>query len=301
MLQLPGSICGSTDESRLAMKICAYCTTRNRDEAIFCSHCRRPLRGTPIPKDTSLLKLLAVLFVIGMASYLFLSTSSETPAMPKEGPASARIPEPVTLRTCVAHNTHIRRGPSTRAETIGGLLTGSCLTILGRNEGANWAYVISDDYQNGWVAARLLSDAGDINRVSVRAHIELANPARPTLASGEIINGAQAFLTRVAATSLPGGRLTRFTVPCFKTADRIGNIISCRMEKAHCDYLTTAKGQVTFCSDRPYPDHIFTLLAPGEDRSDLDGQCLIVSGYLQVEHGALQVQVLKRDQVSPCE
>lgn len=283
------------------MKICAYCTTRNRDEAIFCSHCRRPLRGTPIPKDASLLKLLAVLFVIGMASYLFLSTSSEAPAMATARPAPARIPEPVTLRTCVGDNTRIRRSPSTRAETIGGLVTGSCLTILGRNEEANWAYIISDDYQNGWVAAELLSDAGDINRVSVRADIELANPARATLASGEIINGARAFLTRVAATNLHGGRLTRYIQPCFETVDRIGNFISCRIEKAHCDYLTAAKEKSTFCSDRPYPDHIFTLLLPGEDRSDLDGQCLIVSGYLQVDHGALQVQALNRDQVSTCE
>lgn len=283
------------------MKICAYCTTRNRDEAIFCSHCRRPLRGTPIPKDTSLLKLLAVLFVIGMASYLFLSGSSERPATPTARPAPTRIPEPVTLRTCVGDNTHIRRGPSTRAETIGGLVTGTCLTILGRNDGANWAYVISDDYQNGWVAAELLSDAGDINRVSVRADIELANPARPTLASGEMINGAQAFLTRVAATNLQAGRLTRYIVPCFETANRIGNFISCRIEKAHCDYLPAANEGDTFCRDRPYPDHIFTLLIPGADRSDLDSQCLIVSGYLQVDHGALQVQALNRDQVSSCQ
>ena len=145
------------------MKICAYCTTRNRDEAIFCSHCRRPLRGTPIPRDTSLIRLLAVLVLIGLGSYIFLSRTLLAPASNPStaegtgtpGPISTQPREAVTLYTCVEEQTRIRRAPSTRSETIGGLMTGTCLTILGRTDDAGWVYMASDDYQAGWVAASI--------------------------------------------------------------------------------------------------------------------------------------------------
>jgi hypothetical protein len=89
-------------------------------------------------------------------------------------------------------------------------------------------------------------------------------------------------------------------VPCFAAVDRIGEQISCKLEKAYCDYLSDIEVSSTSCSDRPYPDHIFTLLVLGEDWSDYDGQCLIVSGFLEVNRGALQIQALDRSQVSSC-
>ena len=291
------------------MKICAYCTTRNRDEAIFCSHCRRPLRGTPIPKDTSLLRLLAVLLLIGLGSYLFLSRLSlpstlnpsisegtETPGL-----TPTLAPETVTLYTCVEDITRIRRAPSTRSETIGGLLTGTCLTILGRTADASWVYMVSDDYQAGWVAASLLPDAGDIGKISVRDSSALANASRPTLTSGEIAHGAEAYLTKVAATNLPNAPLSAYTEPCFQTANRIGDYVSCKLERAYCDFLPDLEGSPTYCSDRPAPDHTFTLTVLGMDWSDYDGQCLVVSGYLEIDRGVLQIQALNGDQVSSCD
>jgi hypothetical protein len=287
------------------MKICAYCTTKNRDEAIFCNHCRRPLRGTPIPKDTSLIRLLGVLLLIGLGSYLFLSqlflaqapTSNETPA---DGAMPTRSREWITLSTCVENDTRIRRGPSTQDETIGELDTGTCLTILGRTEDASWVYMVSDDHQTGWVSASLLNGAGDIHKVSVRDNSASANPARPTLTIAEIAHGAQVYLTKIAATNLPGAPLSSYVIPCFETAERIGNYVSCRMERAYCDYLPDVEGYPTFCSDRPSPDHTFALVVFGEDWSDYDGQCLIVEGYLEIDKGVLQIQALRRNQVSAC-
>jgi hypothetical protein len=291
------------------MKICAYCTTRNRDEAIFCSHCRRPLRATPIPRDTSLIRLLAVLVLIGLGSYLFLSRTFPEPASnpsiaegtgtPRPTPAQPR--EAVTLNTCVEEQTRIRRAPSTRAETIGGLLTGTCLTILGRTADSGWVYMVSDDYQAGWVAASILPDAGDISKVSVRDSSALASSSRPTLTSAEIAHGAESYLTRVAATNLPGAPLSGYTVPCFQSADRIGDYVSCKLERAYCDFLPDLEGSPTYCSDRPAPDHTFTLTVFGMDWSDYDGQCLVVSGYLEINRGVLQIQAHKRDQISSCE
>jgi hypothetical protein len=308
MLKLWDDFGSFENESLLPMKICAYCTTRNRDEAIFCSHCRRPLRGTPIPKDTSLIRFLAVILLIGLGSYLFLSRSFLSPPSNSLVPAGTREPAPVptrarnteTLYTCVEDITRIRRGPSTQSETIGGLLTGTCMTILGRTADASWVYMVSDDHQTGWVAASLLPYASEIDKVAIRDSSALANSARPTLTSAEIAHGAEAYLTKVAATNLPGAPLSAYETPCFAFADQIGEYITCKLEKAYCDYLPDVEGSPTYCSDRPAPDHTFTLTVLGMDWSDYDSQCLIVSGYLEIDRGILQIQALRRDQISPC-
>jgi hypothetical protein len=180
------------------------------------------------------------------------------------------------------------------------LVSGTCLTILGRDEESNWVYIVSEDHQTGWVAASLLNGTGNLSRVSVRDHAVGANSAWPTLTTAEIAHGAQIYLTQIAATNIPQSTLSRHAVPCFTTVDRIGDRISCRLEKAYCDYLSKVDSSYTSCYDRPYPDHTFTLLVLGEDWSDYDSQCLIVSGFLEVQRGALQIQALNRSQVSTC-
>jgi hypothetical protein len=160
--------------------------------------------------------------------------------------------------------------------------------------------MVSDDGQAGWVSVSLLPEAGDIGRVSVRDSSVLANSSRPTLTSAEIARSAEAYLTIVAATNLPGAPLSPYVVPCFASADRLGDFITCRIEKAYCDYLPGVEGSPTYCSDRPYPDHTFTLTTFGKDWSDYDGQCLIVSGYLEIDSGVLQIEALGDDQVSDC-
>jgi hypothetical protein len=180
------------------------------------------------------------------------------------------------------------------------LVSGVCFTILGRNEEASWVYIVSDDDQTGWMAASLLNGTRNLSRVSVRDHSVGTNPARPTLTTAEIAYGAQVYLTQIAATNIPQSSLSRHAAPCFATVDRIGDHISCRLEKAYCDYLPQTDGSYTSCNDRPYPDHTFTLLILGEDWSDYEGQCIIVSGYLEVERGALQIQAFHRSQVSSC-
>jgi hypothetical protein len=317
MLKSAYIIHGSKQEKSAKMKICAYCTAENRDEAIFCKRCKRALQATSTRKVISASQrwnwLLAVFVLIGLAAYIFSSrsffgltaTQGSTSLSTRDlttGPKPTRTQEPVTPSECVEDTTvRVRRGPGTQYETIGGLVSGVCFTILGRNEEATWVYVMSDDHQTGWMAASLLNGTGSLSRVSVRDHAAGPNRARPTLTTAEIAYGAQVYLTQIAATNIPQSSLSQHAVPCFAMVDRIGDYISCRLDKAYCDYLTQIDGSYTSCSDRPYPDHTFTLIVPGEDWSDYEGQCIIVSGYLEVERGALQIQAFDRSQLSSCQ
>lgn len=286
------------------MKKCAYCSVENRDEAIFCSRCRRPLQSRPTPPPIAYVWLVMVAVLIGLGSYLysFRSSPAPTPTAIADGtPVPTPIRDPVTVLACVDNSTRIRRGPGTQYETTGGLLSGACLTILGRNEEANWVFVVSDEDQTGWVAANVLTDTSTLSRVSVRDDWAMVNPTRPTLTSGEIANGAQAYLTQVSATNQPNAPLSQYVDPCFETANRIGDQISCRMEKTYCDFFPDLEGSPTICRDRPAPDHTFALVVFGHDWSAYDGQCLIVSGYLEVEWGMLRIQAFRRSQISACE
>ena len=291
------------------MKICAYCTTRNRDEAIFCSHCRRPLRGARIPSDRSLVWLLAVVSLMGLGLYLFFSRSSlsATPGAlasggaPTPGLSPTPARESVTLYACVEDGTQIRRGPSTQSETPGGLLTGACVTVVGRTEDAKWVYMVSDDNQTGWVYADLLPQSGTLDRISVRDDSALANPARPTLTSSEIAFGARAFQTMVAATNVVTAPLSSYAIPCLSAVNRVGDFVSCKIERAYCDYLPEVEGSPTFCNDRPHPDHSFALIVPGYDWSEYDGQCIIVEGFLEINRGVLAIQANERSQISKCQ
>jgi hypothetical protein len=289
------------------MKQCVYCKTENRDEAIFCQHCRHPLPKTPSPPRIMFVWLALVMFLVGFGSYFFTSRPPGAPTaaptseeLPMTGPVPTRTREPVTLLACVNDTTHIRREPSTQAETIGGLPAGSCLTILGRNEEGSWVYMISDDDHMGWVSAETLADVGDVSRVAIRDNWITVNPARATLTSEEIAHGAQVYLTRIAATNHPAAPLSQYVEPCFEAANRIGDHISCKMEKAYCDYFPKVERSPTICIDRPAPDHTFALVTFDSDWSEYDGQCLIISGYLEIYRGVLRIQALRRSQVSTC-
>jgi hypothetical protein len=215
-------------------------------------------------------------------------------------PLPEQVREPVTILTCVENETKVRRGPGINYETIAGLQAGACLTIVGRNEEASWAFVISEEDLSGWVAASVLFNIENIDRVSVRDDSILVNTSRPTLTSLEVAHGARMYLTQIAATNNPQVPLLEYVEPCFEAYERIGDEITCKMERAYCDYFPEVEGGPTVCVDRPAPDHTFALIAFEQDWREYDGQCLIVKGRLDVNWGVLQMQVLRRDQVSSC-
>ena len=85
-------------------------------------------------------------------------------------PALTTPPESASLKACVTNSEiRIRQGPGTDFEVMGGLVSGTCMQILGRNQDASWVYMVTEENKAGWVAAWLLTIEGDVNGVSVRS------------------------------------------------------------------------------------------------------------------------------------
>ena len=80
----------------------------------------------------------------------------------------------------------------------------------------------------------------------------------------------------------------------------VGQTVTCRIAHAYCDYRPDVNGKPTFCNDAPYPGHEFTLLVWGQDWSDYDGKCLIVTGFVSRYKGKLQIEASSRSQTEFC-
>lgn len=69
----------------------------------------------------------------------------------------------------------------------------------------------------------------------------------------------------------------------------IGDNVTCVIMQSSCSYMPKIKGKPTFCNDAPYPGNNFTFLAWGEDLSQYDGKCLIVTGMATLYKGKPEI------------
>jgi hypothetical protein len=81
----------------------------------------------------------------------------------------------------------------------------------------------------------------------------------------------------------------------------VGEQVQIRVDRAWCSYQPGINGEPTFCNDARYPGHSFTFLVWGQDWSDLDGQCVLVDGTVEMYDGLPQIEVEDRAQVRPCD
>lgn len=215
-------------------------------------------------------------------------------------PTSTRSATPVSLDACVTDATiRVREGPGTDYGVIGGMVSGTCMSIQGRDQDLTWVYVLSDEGQEGWVAASLLTIQGDLQQVSVpAAAVSLATATRRAPTATLRPTTTRAPLLIPTSTPRP---LIQPVLSCSDTAFRVGETVTCRIERADCVYRPDVNGSPTFCNDPPYPRHEFTLVVFGQDWSDLDGECILVSGTVTLYDGVPQIQGFSRAQVSYCQ
>jgi hypothetical protein len=253
----------------------------------------------------------ALFWIIGIMTFLFLAlNSSNTSTVPAPTPIRTRTPiptrtpnpavtatpKPISLKACVTNSTiRIRRGPGTDFEAIGGLVSGTCMQILGRNQDSSWVYMLTEDSARGWVAASLLTIDGNVNRAPIKSDSGVAQ-VLPTAKTQPTIT-SQPF---VFASRIPQPAVIQSVIPCSQSASRSGDLVTCQIEMASCDYRPDVDGSPTFCNDRPYPNHNFTLVVFDENWSDYDGLCIMVTGNVDIFDGHPQIQAFNRSQVSIC-
>lgn len=251
--------------------------------------------------------VLVVMAASVQSSAVSTSTRAPTPTIAPtktQLPRSTPTPKTVSLHACVTDSTiRIRRGPGTDYEVIGGLVSGTCMSVLGRNYDSTWVYMVADDNKTGWVAASLLTIEGDLKQVTVKAASGVV--ANSTLTNLQISNLAGTYVANhspsTTRTSTPQPLANNFIWLCSDTSDRLGEYVSCKVPRAYCDYRPDVNGSPTFCDDKPYPNQDFQLVTWGKDWSNYDGHCLVISGYLETYRGVLQIEAVRRAQVSYCE
>ena len=108
-------------------------------------------------------------------------------------------------------------------------------------------------------------------------------------------------VTAGAPTLAPTSAPPQLIVPSEEAAAYIGEVVRVRIENAVCTYRPDVNGSPTFCNDKPYPNHTFTLVVWGQDWSYLDGGCITVRGEVQEFEGKPEIVAESTDQVSLCE
>ena len=191
-----------------------------------------------------------------------------------QSPASTA---PAALEGCVTNpTTLIRKDPGTDSEVVTGIVEGTCIAVLERNADSTWLYVRTRDNLTGWVNVK---------------YVKITPPSIP-------VTGLD---TPSAPTDTP---LAENIPPCSQFANQVNSNVTCKLEQASCQYRSDVGGNPSFCSDRPAPDYIFQLMVQGQDWSDFDGHCMIVSGFLEARFDGqkawLQMLETSRSQVSDC-
>jgi len=99
--------------------------------------------------------------------------------------------QPVSLNACVTSSTiRMRENPGTEFAVIGGLTSGTCFKIIGRNKDSSWANILTSENVKGWVAAWLITSEGNVNSLPVTSNIISLTPT-PNLVGNQLLSDIQ--------------------------------------------------------------------------------------------------------------
>jgi uncharacterized protein YraI len=203
----------------------------------------------------------------------------------------------------------MRSGPGTQFEVTNGLTSETCFAVYGFNDDQSWAWIDADG-EFGWVSVEFSSIEGNKDILPVMSENVTASEFPTNSALSVVTQTPKSSPTktktlRPSPTITPKKTSTPFLIPTkdiilCSNAPAYTNV-TCKIKRAYCSYQPSTSGQPTFCNDFPYPNNQFTFLVWGSDWSDLDGYCLIVSGYIDMYAGEPQIVASSRSQVSFCQ
>ncbi len=218
-------------------------------------------------------------------------TKTKTP-IPSRTPSISNHParmQEVDYRCSNTTGINIRSGPGLNYDVVGWLLEGECVVVIETSLDGGWAKT-----DQGWLGTYyLVSSNGPISTQQI--------PTTQSTPTKTPIPTRTVSPTRIP-TSIPTTKPipTEAIMQCWQAYKYVGSWQTCKIIRAYCVFRPDVNEDPTFCNDAPYPNHDFTLVVWGQNWSDYDGKCLIVSGYISMFEGKPQIVAESRSQVSSC-
>jgi len=248
----------------------------------------------------------------GVVQGFITATPSRTkPTATSFPPANTEIPTPTprSLVGCVSSKSlRVRGEPTTKSSLLGGLVSNTCVKVMGRNQDQSWGWIVSENVI-GWVSLEYLTVDGNINELPIKTGTgqtlsSSSGSTKPTRTPSPT-NAPSTVPTRtLSPTNAPSTVPTRTPTPsimlCANTQNSVGSWVSCKIPRAYCYYQSGLKGKPTFCNDAQYPDHNFTMVKWGSDWRDYDGQCIVISGVVSWYANKPQIEATSLSQISSC-
>ena len=245
------------------------------------------------------------------------ATQTSTPTRARPSPSPSPSPSATFTATSIPSligcvkagiTLRMRSGPGTQFDVTNGLASETCFTVYGFNEDKSWVWIDADG-KSGWISVEYSSIEGNTDVLPIISeNITVSefptNNAASAITQTPKPSPTKTKTTRPSPTFTPKKTSTPLIIPTndiilCSNAPAYTNVI-CKIRRAYCSYQPSTSGQPTFCNDFPYPNHQFTLIVWGSDWSDLDGYCLIISGYVDKYAGKPQIVASSRSQVSFC-
>jgi hypothetical protein len=167
-------------------------------------------------------------------------------------------------------------------DVVGWLLEGECVIVIETTVDGDWAKT-----EKGWIGTYYLVSTNDL----------ISTQQIPTTDSSPTITPTR---TSSPTKIQPTPTSIEAIMECWQSHKFAGSRLTCRISRAYCSFHPDVDGDPTFCNDAPYPNPGFTLLVWGQNWSDYDGKCLIVSGYISVYRVTPHIIAESRSQVSNC-
>ncbi len=232
--------------------------------------------------------------------------SSPTKLIIPTAPSSYQIP----IVIVVFPSLNVRNGPGRNFDVIGFANQGEEFYALGEYYFNNeqWLAIPIGDNLFGWINGESKYVTQQITVVDLKTYDAYLNSIESARDIYEPLGVASGFYQSSSpvtglptSTNFPAGPTSMMIIECKDTKDKVGQFVTCKIQKAYCEFLPDVNGDPTFCNDAPYPNNNFTLTVFGQDWSDYDGKCIVISGTISSYQGKPQILTKNRARISDCE
>lgn len=126
------------------------------------------------------------------------------------------------------------------------------------------------------------------------------SPVPPTATS----TATRTATPTVTPTATPEGPAV---TPSEQAAKLLGKTATIEVKRGYCSYMPRVTGAPTFCNDRAFPNHFFTLVVWGKERArwnpppeSWDGKCFRITGTVSSFREKPQIEATTASQVVAC-